>query len=341
MVNRQRRPGALGARVVAFVVLLCAGLLAGCGPDEPDGVTHVSVGVGGSIFDTPMRMAEEKGFFRAAGLDVEFVNLTASLYAAALQSDSVQFINDSPTDFLTAVSRKIPEIAVGMDGAGSPLGLIVSTRFAQEHGLTAQSPPEVVAKALIGSTGGASSNTTKGQAGIFLREYGVDPAAVHYVMLPSPAADKASLHNNQIDWFVTSEPTPLAVQDAGDGIVVASPGSVPAWSTARSGYGQLVVVRQSYADENSDLVRRFIKAVQDGSAYTRAHESEAVEVMSKTLTSVAKPTLLASLRLVDFPETGAMDEQGWTTSMSFISQEGAFPKGTKLTQENWTNEYLP
>lgn len=328
-------------RVIAAVLALCASLLAGCGAANPDGLPTVTVGVGGTIFDTPLRVAAAKGFFRAAGLNVNFVTLTASIYAVALQADSVQFLNDSPTDFLTAIGRDIPEIAVNMDGAGSPLGLIVSTRFAHQHGLTAQSPPAVVAKALIGSTGGTSSPTTKGQAGIFMREFGVDPGAVHYVTLPSPAADKAALQNNEIDWFITSEPVPLEVQDAGAGVVVASPNSVPAWTIPRSGYGQIVVVRKSYADANTDLVRRFVLAVQQGSAYTRAHEAEAVSIMDKTMTGVARPTLLASLRLVDWPTTGTMSQDGWLTSMSFISKEGALPKGTTLSTTGWTNQYLP
>jgi len=329
----------VGALVAALA--LSSGLLAACGSGEADGLTTVTVGVGSNIFDTPMRVAEEKGFFRAAGLNVKFITLTASIGAAALQSDSVQFLNDSPNDFLTAVSRKIPEIAVNMDGGGNPLGLIVSTKFATEHGLTAQSPPEVVAKALAGSTGGASSATTKGQAGLFMREYGVDPATVHYVALPSPAADKASLANNQIDWFVTSEPIPLEVQEDGDGIVVASPDTVPVWSTPRSGYGQVVVVRQSFAEENPDLVRRFSTAVQQGSAYARTHESEAVNIVKKTLTGVPDDVLLAGLRLVDWPETGAMSAEGWDKTMTFLSKVGALPKGTKLPQSSWTNQYLP
>ncbi len=328
-------------RVIAAVLALCASLLTGCGAADPDGLPTVTVGVGGTIFDTPLRVAAAKGFFRAAGLNVKFITLTASVYAVALQADSVQFLNDSPTDFLTAIGRHIPEIAVNMDGAGSPLGLIVSTRFAAAHHLTSTTPPATVAKALAGSVGGASSATTKGEAGIFLREYGVNPASIHYVTLPSPAADKASLTNNQIDWFVTSEPVPLEVQAAGDGLVVASPDTVPAWSIPRSGYGQVVVVRQSYAGANADLVRRFVRAVQQGSAYARANETDTVNIVKQALTGVSGPALLASLRLVDWPANTAMDAKDWTTSMAFISKQGALPKGTKLTTTNWTNQYLP
>jgi NitT/TauT family transport system substrate-binding protein len=344
VVKRQRSPGAKTGRragAIAGVLALCAGLLTACGSSDADGLPTVTVGVGDTVFDTPLRVAEANGYFRDAGLNVKFVTLTASIGAAALESNSVQFLNDSPTDFLTAVGREIPEIAVAMDGVGNPLGLVVSSRFAQEHGLTGRTPPAVVARALVGSTGGASSSTTKGQAGIFLRQYGVDPATVHYVMLPSSASDKAALNNNEIDWFVTSEPIPLEVQDAGDGVVVASANSVPVWSIPRTEYGQFVVVRKSYADQNADLVRRFVTAVQRGSAYTRTHEPEATNIMAKTLAGVPKPVLLASIRQVDWPAVDVMNTADWDTSMAFISKEGALPQGTKLPQSSWTNQYLP
>lgn len=340
VVRWQRRPGTR-ARILAAVLLLGGGLLAACGASNADGLTTVTVGVGDNIFDTPLRVAQANGYFRAEGLNVEFVTLTASIGAAALESNSVQFLNDSPNDFLTAVARKIPEIAVSMDGAGNPLGLIVSKRFATAHHLTSTTPPATVATALAGSIGGASSATTKGEAGIFLREYGVNPASIHYVTLPSPAADKAALTNNQIDWFVTSEPVPLEVQAAGDGVVVASPDTVPAWSIPRSGYGQVVVVRQSYAAANAALVRRFVQAVQQGSGYARAHPADTVNIVKQTLTGIPDPALLASLRLVAWPQDTAMNTADWTTSMAFISQQGALPKGTTLTTTDWTNQYLP
>jgi NitT/TauT family transport system substrate-binding protein len=213
------------------------------------------------------------------------------------------------------------------------------SRSAQE--VCQDSPPGVVAKALIGSSGGASSSVTKGQAGIFMREYGVDPDSVHYVTLPSPSADQAALRNNEIDWFITSEPVPIEAQASGAGIVVAGPGAVPDWSIARSGYGSVVVVRGGFADQNAGLVRRFVAAVQQGSAYTRTHENEAASIMKQTKPGVTASTLLASVRLVGWPATGAMSESGWATSMAFISKEGSLPGGTRLSRSGWTDQYLP
>ncbi|MQY19680.1 hypothetical protein NRB20_27720 [Nocardia sp. RB20] len=327
--------------MLAAIALLGATLVTACGSDDADGLTKISIGVGGSIFDTQLHVADAKGFFRAAGLKVDFVSLTASIGSAALESDSVQFYNDSPTGFLTAVGRKIPEIGVSMNAVGNPIGLIVSKRFAQAHHLTEQTPPATVAKALIGSTGGASSSTTKGQAGIFLRAYGVSPTSPRWVMLPSPAADKAALNNNQIDWFVTSEPIPLAVQAAGDGVVVATPETVPAWSIPQTGYGQIVVARQSYVQSHTDITRKFVGAIEQATKYMRGHEDESLNIAKQTLTGIPDAVLLRSLRQVDWPQSTSMNDSGWKTTMAFLNAEGALPKGTKLTHAHWTNEYLP
>lgn len=339
----QRRPGSRKARrasVLLASLALCSGALAACGSGNADGLTEVTVGVGGTIFDTPLRVAEAKGYFRAAGLDVSFVDLAPSLGSAALQSDSVQFLNDSPTAFLSAISHKIPQLAVSMDGAGAPLGLAVSTRFAQAHHLTADTPPAEVAKALQGSVGGASSATTKGQAGIFLRAYGISPDTIKYASLPSPAADKAALNNNLVDWFITSEPTPLDVQDEGGGVVVAGPDTVPVWSVPRTGYGQVVVVRKDWAPGNADVIRRFVAAVEQGSAYARGHEADVVDMVGQTFAGMPDPVLLASIRQVDWPATGAMSGEGWKTSLGFIAQTGAVPKNTTVPADSWTNQYL-
>ncbi|WP_216894220.1 ABC transporter substrate-binding protein [Nocardia alni] len=343
-MTRRRRPRSRIVRlgtVFPVVLALCSGLLAACGSGDADGLTTVTVGVANTIFDAPVRVADAKGYFRAAGLKVKFVDLPSSLGAAALESDSVQFLNSSPTAFINAVNRKIPQLAVHMDGAGSPLGLIVSTKFAQAHHLTADTPPADVAKALRGSVGGASSATTKGQAGIFLREYGVSPNTIRYASLPSPAADKAALSNNQIDWFVTSEPTPLAVQADGDGIVVAGPDTVPGWSVANTGYGQIVAVRQDYAGKNAGMVRRFVQAVQQGTAYIRGHEADVVGIVKQTFSGLDDSVLLASLRQVDWPADGGMSADGWNTSLKFIHSTNAVPKSAAIPRSNWTNEYLP
>jgi NitT/TauT family transport system substrate-binding protein len=327
-------------------------LLTGCGGDNAptktaDGLTQVTVGGGGSIFDTPLQVADANGYFRKQGLKMKFVTLTASTGPSALQSGSVQFFDSSPTGFVSALAKGLPQIAVSTDGLGNPLGLIVSKKFAQAHHLTAKTPAEQVAKALTGSTGGASSANTKAEAGIFLKKYGLDPdKKVKWVSLPSPAADKAAINSGQIDWFVTSEPIPLQIESEGDGVVVADPVKVPEWAAEQAGYGQVLVTQKSYAAQHPDIVKKFVTAVQQATNYMNTHlkddsDKTVLQAAQKSLQGIPDGVVQSSLQQVEWPAQGAMDDAGWTKTMTFLTSLGTLPQGAKVTSENWTDKYLP
>ncbi|MEU4893369.1 ABC transporter substrate-binding protein [Streptomyces sp. NPDC044780] len=341
------RPGR-GRRLCALASAAVFGstLLTACGSDSSDGLTSLTVGAGGNIYDMPLQVAEANGYFRAQGLKVKLVTLTASTGPAALHADSVQFLHDSPTGFLSAVSKGIPEIAVAADGGGNPLGIVVGRKFAQRHGLTARTPAAQVAKALADSTGGISSANTKAEAGIFLKAHGVDPGEVKWATLPSPAADKAALNSGQIDWFITNEPIPLQVQSDGDGVVVADPDKVPEWSAEQAGYGQFVVAEKSYATDHPEIVTKFVTAVQRATDYMSTHvqagkDKALVSVAQKALPGVPAEALRSSLRQVEWPRKVSMTAAGWTSTLGFVRSLDTLAKDPKITSADWTNTYLP
>ncbi|MFD0024747.1 ABC transporter substrate-binding protein [Streptomyces sp. NPDC058382] len=334
---------------LAVSVISGAALLTACGNDGSssvgsDGKTTVSVGVSGNVFDLSIRLADEAGYFDKQNIKIKYVTLTASTGTSALQSNSVQFLNSSPTSFLAGLSKGLPELAVATNGGGNPLGIVVSTAFAKKHSLTADSPAAEVAKALADSTAGASSANTKAEAGIFLKAHGVDPAELKWVSLPSPAADKAALTKNEVDWFITSEPIPLQVQHEGDGIVVANPEKVPEWGAAKAGYGQVVVVKKDYAKSNSALVKGFATAVQQATTYLDTHASNDKAVTAaarESLPGMPDDVLSAAVSEVDWPKTAQMDAAGWKTTVAFVKDGiGAVPDAS-VSADNWTNTYLP
>ncbi|MEU6139567.1 ABC transporter substrate-binding protein [Streptomyces sp. NPDC047081] len=337
-----------GARALALTsaAVLGAALLTGCGGGSSsvgsDGKTTVSVGVGGNIFDLSIRVAERNGYFDRQNLKVKYVTLTAATGTSALESGSVQFLNDSPTNFLAALSKGLPQLAVGTNGGGNPLGLVVGKDFAEKHDLTADTPADDVAKALADSTAGASSANTKAEAGLFLKAHDVDPAKLKWVSLPSPAADKAALTKGEIDWFVTSEPIPLQVQHDGDGIVVADPLKVPQWAYEDAGYGQLVVVKKSYANSDAATVKGFATAVQQATAYIAAHEKDekVLGAARETMPGAPDDVLQSSIAQVEWPRTDELTDAGLAKTVAFVKNIGAVPDA-KVSSDDWTNKYLP
>lgn len=328
---------------------LGAALLTACGGGGStsvgsDGKTTVSVGVSGNVFDLSIRVAEENGYFDKQNIKIKYVTLTAATGTSALQSNSVQFLNSSPTSYLAGLSKGLPELSIATNGGGNPLGVVVSNKFAKKHGLTAATPADKVAEALADSTAGASSANTKAEAGIFLKAHGVDPDKLKWVSLPSPAADKAALVKGEVDWFITSEPIPLQVQHEGDGVVVADPVKVPEWAYEQAGYGQAVVVKESYAKSDSATVRGFATAVQQATAYLSTHAADDTKVLAaarKTLPGVPDDVLSAAVKQVDWPESAKQDEAGWKKTVAFVKDGiGAVPDAS-VSADNWTNKYLP
>jgi ABC-type nitrate/sulfonate/bicarbonate transport system substrate-binding protein len=330
-------------------VVLGAALLTACGGGGSssvgsDGKTTVSVGVSGNVFDMSIRLADENGYFDKQNIKIKYVTLTASTGTSALQSNSVQFLNSSPTSYLAGLSKGLPELSVATNGGGNPLGIVVSTAFAKKNKLTSDSPAADVAKALANSTAGASSANTKAEAGIFLKSHGVDPEKLKWVSLPSPAADKAALTKGEVDWFITSEPIPLQVQHEGDGVVVAHSDKVPEWAAGEAGYGQVVVVKEDYAKSNSDTVKGFVTAVQQATTYLDTHEADDKTILAaarESLPGMPDDVLSEAVSQVDWPETAKMDEAGWKKTVAFVKDGiGAVPDAS-VSADNWTNTYLP
>ena len=339
--------GIRGHVATALAALLAGSLLTGCVSSaktstNANGTTTVTIGVGGNIFDVPVKFADAEGYFAKEGIDVKYVTLTSATGIAALQSGSVQFLTASPLDMVTAVSKQLPIEAVSVIGSGNPLGLIVSKKFATAHNLTSSTPVAQVAAVLASSTAGYSSSNTKAEAGIYLKAYGVDPTKVNWVELPSPSADKTALSTNQIDWFVTSEPTPLEIQNSGEGVVVANPLTVPQWSAAQAGYGLFTAVTKSYASQNAAIVKKVTAAIEQATAYMDEHGSDSavLKVAAQTLPGVPTSVLSASLQQVVWPKDAAMTQTDWSLTLAFLNSLGTISGGAKVTSDNWTNQYL-
>ena len=345
------RPTLRGRGIRALIPLALAALgstlLAGCvsaagSTTNANGTTTVTIGVGGNIFDVPVKFADAEGYFAKQGIEVKYVTLTSSTGIAALQSGSVQFLTASPLDMVSAVSKSLPIESVSVIGSGNPLGLVVSKKFAAAHSLTSSTPVAQVAAALAGSTAGYSSSNTKAEAGIYLKAYGIDPTKVNWVELPSPASDKAALNTNQIDWFVTSEPIPLEIQYSGDGVVVANPLTVPQWSAAQAGYGLFTAIKKSYASSDAATVKKVVTAIEQATAYMNTHgpDSAVLKVAAKTLPGIPDSVLSSSLQQVVWPANAAMSQADWNKTLAFLNSLGAIPSGAKITSANWTNQFL-
>jgi ABC-type nitrate/sulfonate/bicarbonate transport system substrate-binding protein len=345
--HRQGRRSGWRSCVLAGAIVLGAAAVTACGSSSSGSsgaagsLTTVTVGLGGNIFDLPMLVAEQDGFFKKEGLDAKFTVLTSGTGNTALASGSVDFLNQSPTDMLEALQKGLQQEAIESGASGVPLGLVVSTSFAKQHGITSATPAATVAKDMAGSTGGESSPTTEGETKMFLKAYGVSPAQVKLVQLTSPSADEAALTSNEISWFLTSEPIPLELQAEGHGVVAATPQTAPVWSPTKTGYGIVVSIMKSYGDSNPAIVKKFVAALAAATAYVRTHESDVMGIAATIVPGVSKQLLLKSYSEVTWPATGDLSAAQLQQTVNFIQAEGADP-GLPSTWDPsaWTNKYV-
>lgn len=342
-ILQRRRTWVLAASFVAGTLALAA-----CGSSSAPGsggstgsLTTISVGLAGNIFDLPLRVAEQDGYYKREGLNVKFVTVTAATDNAALESGSIAFLPQAPAGWAEALVKGSPQVAVENEATGIPLGLVVNKQFAAAHGITSATSAASVAKDLVGSTGGLSSTWTQAEAMLYLKEFGVTSSQVKIVTLTSPAADEAALKSGEIDWFATSEPIPLEVQGAGYGLVVAGPSNVPVWNQAKTGYGTIILAMKSYLSSNPSLVRKFVTATAAASAYAGTHETAVLPVLEEIFPGVSASLLEEAYREVSWPSNGNMTAAEWGVTADFINSEGVLSQSLSFSATDWTNQYLP
>jgi NitT/TauT family transport system substrate-binding protein len=255
----------------------------------------------------------------------------------------VQFLAGSAKNFLTAVEKGTDEVTVAQTSVGVPLGLVVSTKFAKAHHITKDTPPATVAKDLVGSTGGSASESTTAEVGLFLRQYGVDISKMKVATLTNPQMYVTALKTDQVDWFCTSEPTPLQAQAAGSGIVVARSTDVDAWSPKNMGPGNITITSKSFAAEHADTVTRFTQAMQEAMKYIHDNEGSAAltDIAAAESPGVPRDVLKESISEIDWPENSRMTAAQWDTGVKFTARIGAIKASTTVKEgTDWTNKYL-
>lgn len=332
---RARRIGPL---VLAAALVL---VLAGCGSSSSG--SSVTVAISSENLNLlPLWLADQQGYYRRAGLTVKTALLSPATTNTAINSNSVEFLDTSPNNFLIASHQGTGQVAILQTSLGIPLGLVVSTRFAAEHQLTKQSPPAAVARALVGSTGGSASESTTGQTKVFLQENGVSTNQMRIAALASTKAYITALQQGQIDWFSTSEPAPLQAEAQGAGIVVASSEDVPAWSPTQIGIGSLMSTNKEYAQSDPDTVRRFTQATAGALRYIATHKASAdvLDVAAGQLPGVPRALIAQVIDQTDWSGDGAMSPELWATTARFTAQVGVVPPGTSVASTDWTNTYL-
>ena len=219
-------------------------------------------------------IAQERGFFKRNGLDIELTHIPTNQAVQALVGGKIQFTTAGP--------QIIEANLAGADTVYilSPVNTFVFSLY---------SKPEITTiKALAGKTIGATNKGTPTDiAGhMVLAQNGLKPDVdVKFVYLKEIPALVAALQQGVIDSALLSAPSTLTARNLGLKELL----NITALKIPFVQHG--VGASRAYINTHQELVRRFVRSALEGMDYLRKNRADAIAIMSK-YTKITDPAQL-------------------------------------------------
>jgi NitT/TauT family transport system substrate-binding protein len=302
----------------------------------------VSIMVGGitKLIYLPARLAQQLGYFKAEGLDVELLSQPAGVDAEnELLAGAVQAVvgfYDHSID-LQAKGKEIKSIVVFGQVPGEVE--MVATKQAD----VIKSMGDVKGKTL-GVTGlGSSTN--------FLTQYLTVSKGVpssQYSVLPVGADNSfiAAIKQNRIDAGMTTEPTVSQLLKTGDAKVLVDMRTVEGTRAALGGTypGSSLYVQSAWLEKNKDTAAKLARAFVHTLQYMHTHSAEEIaDQMPKDYYGSDKALYVNALKatLPMYTADGKMPADGPDTVLKVLAGSSPSVKGKHIDlSRTFTNEFV-
>ena len=248
-------------------VFTAAALLTGCKKNAESSLTPVTLNeVAHSIFYAPQYAAIELGYFEEEGIDLTLVNgAGADKVMTALVS------GDADIGFMGSEASIYTYIQGDDDYA------VNFAQLTQRAGnfLVGRTPEadfkweDLVGKKVLGGRAGGMPEMV---FEYILKKNGIDPKTdLSIDQSISFGLTAAAFTNNSADYTVEFEPFATALEQEGNGYVVASLGK-------DSGYVPYTAysATKSYLEKHPELIQKFTNAIQHGLDYVNTHSAEEI-----------------------------------------------------------------
>lgn len=253
--------------MLSAAVCACASKEEGAaGENLPEKTKVVLNEVAHSIFYAPMYVAIEEGYFQEEGIDLELVTgFGADKTMTAVLSDSADI------GFMGS------EASIYTYNEGATDHVVNFAQLTQRAGnflVARQEMPDFTWEDLKGTDvlGGRKGGMPQMVFEYILKQNGIDPAKdVAIDQSIDFGSTAAAFAEGQADFTVEFEPGATSLEQEGKGYVVASLGT-------DSGYVPYTAfsAKQSYLDENPDVIQGFTNALQKGMDFVQAHTPEEI-----------------------------------------------------------------
>ncbi|MEA4815404.1 MAG: ABC transporter substrate-binding protein [Lachnospiraceae bacterium] len=271
------------AKLVSAImaVILTLGIATGC--SEKDGLTRINLNeVVHSIFYAPQYVALEKGFFEEEGLEIELsVGQGADKSMTALISGDAQIALLGTEAGIYVYNEGKENYAVSFAQLTQRAGNFLVSREKEEN----FSWDNLKGKSVIGGrVGGMPQMVLE----YILKERGITPGKDVEIINNIAFTSTAGAFAGKVgDYTVEFEPSASALEEQGQGYVVASLGE-------DSGYVPYTVYMSTkeYIEKNPEIIQSFTNAIYKGQLWVRDHTSkEIAEVIAPHFTESDIDTL--------------------------------------------------
>ena len=270
--------------LVATLLFSCFG----CGKEDSDGLTKVTLNeVAHSIFYAPMYVAIEEGYFKEEGLKLDLVTgYGADNTMTALLTDEADIGFMGSESSIYTYIQGAEDYAVNFAQLTQRAGnFLVSREPVEDFSFDMLKGKEV----LGGRAGGMPQMVFE----YILKKYSIDPKSdLSIDQSIDFGSTAAAFSGGQGDFTVEFEPHATALEEKGDGYVVASLGEA-------SGYVPYTAfcAKRSFLEKNPELIQSFTNALQKGMDYVNSHSPEEIaniiqpqfkETDLETITTIVK-----------------------------------------------------
>jgi NitT/TauT family transport system substrate-binding protein len=325
-------------RLVLSLLLLLA--VAGCGPGgatptatEPTASPQkVVLGMGyiPSVQFAPLYVAQDKGYYAAEGLDVEFNFGFEADLMKLVGTDKLQFVIGSGDQVVLARSQGLPVVYVMQWYRRFPVAVFAL----KEKGL--DSPKKLEGHTVgISMLSGASYVAWKA----LVYAAGIDESKVSLQTIGFTQA--AAVSEGQVDaalGYIANDPVQLRMANKEVDVIQVSD------------YIDLVsngiITNDKTVRENPELVRKMVRATLRGLKDTLDNPDEAFNVCRTYVPDIKEDTvgknravLEASILLWRAERLGVSDRAAWETSARFMRQMGLIDKDVSV-DELFTNRFV-
>ena len=244
-------------------------LLAGCSLNPPEKIEKIVLGAETVPHSSPVWIAENKGYFREQGLDVEIKEFESGRTAlrSMLSAEGIDIVTAAQTPVVfNSFSRNDYAIVGGMVYSENDIKMLART----DRGI--HSAADLKGK-LVGMTAGSSGHFF---LGLFMAYYQMRASDVKTSDM-EPARLSQAIIEGQVDAIATWEPHIYkARKGLGDKAFLLSSGGI-----YRTDF--YFVARKEFIHNKFGALKRFLMAIEKAEEFIRKNNKEATDIVAQRL----------------------------------------------------------